>query len=146
MKGLYILLAVIFLFSVNLKGQTYTYLYSPYSNMNKAQLKLALEQSQKSKRNGMVWTAVGTGMMVGGGIMTFNGINDLTYGESEDFGSFFTGLGIMCFGAFPLTFGFVSWLTGDEKIKMIEIELLAFDEGSLDFKPTPNGLGLVLAF
>ena len=146
MKVIYTLLVFIFLFSANLKGQTYTYLYSPYSRMNEAQLNLALEQSQKRKRSGMVWTAVGTGMMVGGGIMTFNGITSLVYGESNDFGSFYTGLGIMCFGAFPLTFGFVSWLTGDEKIKMIEIELLAFDNGTLDFKPTEYGLGLALTF
>ena len=72
MKGIYTLLAIIFLFSANLKGQSYTYLYNPYSSMNKAQLNLALEQSQKMKRSGMAWTVVGTGMMVGGGILTID--------------------------------------------------------------------------
>lgn len=146
MKGLYIFLALIFLISANLKAQNYTFLYNQYSGMNKAQLNLALEQSQKMKRNGVVWTAVGTGMMVGGGIMTFNGLNKITYEGSSDFSSFSAGLGIMCLGAFPLGYGFVSMITGNEKINMIEIELLASDVGRLDLKPTEYGLGLVLAF
>lgn len=146
MKALYTILAIIFLFSANLKGQTYTYLYNPYSGYNKAQLNLALEQSQKMKRNGMVWTVVGTGLTTGGTVMTIKGIQKLTAEYPANFGTFAAGLGVACFGIFPLTFGLAAWFTGNEKINQIEIELLAFNKGSLDFKPTENGLGLVLAF
>jgi len=146
MKGIYTLLALVFLFSANLKGQDFTYFYNPYSRMNTDQLNLALEQSQKMKRNGIVWTAVGTGMMAGGGIMMYDGIQKMTFDDPGNFGSFLGGLGIMCFGAFPMTFGLAAWFSGNEKINQIEIELLAFDTGTLDFKPTEHGLGLVLAF
>lgn len=146
MKAIYTLLAVIFLFSASLKSQNFNFHYNPYSGMNTAQLNLALEQSQKMKRNGMIWTAVGTGMFVGGGIMTFNGIQNLTDEEPANFGSFASGLGIMCFGAFPLAYGFVAWITGNDKVNMIEIELLAFNKGKIDFKPTEHGFGLALAF
>jgi len=146
MKVLYTLLALIFLFSANLKSQDFNFLYNPYSGMNTAQLNLALEQSQRMKTNGIIWTAVGTGMLVGGSIMTFNGIQNLTNEDPANFGSFGAGLGIMCFGAFPLGYGMVAWITGNDKINRIEIELLAFDAGKIDFKPTENGFGLVLAF
>lgn len=146
MKAIYTLLALVFLLSANLQAQTYTYFYSPYSRMNQDQLNLALEQSQKMKRNGIAWTAVGTGMMAGGGIMTFKGIQKLAYDDPGNIGTFAAGLGIACFGAFPFTFGLASWITGNEKINMIEIEMLAFDSGTLEFKPTDYGLGLVLAF
>lgn len=146
MKGVYTLLVFIFLLGASVNGQNYSFLYNPYSGMNTDQLNLALEQSQRMKRNGAVWTAVGTGMMVGGGIMTFNALNKITYEGSSDFRSFSAGLGIMCFGAFPLGYGIVSMITGNEKINMIEIELLAFTEGKLDLKPTEHGYGLVLAF
>jgi len=146
MKAFYTLFVFIFLFSASLKSQSYNFLYNPYSGMNKNQLNLALEQSQKMKRNGMVWTAVGTGMFVGGGIMTFNGIQNLTSEEPANFGSFAAGLGVLCFGAFPLAYGFVAWITGNEKANRIEIELLAFKNGKIDFKPTEHGFGLALAF
>ena len=35
---------------------------------------------------------------------------------------------------------------GNERANMIEIELLAFKPGTLNLKPTENGIGLVLAF
>ncbi len=146
MKALYTLLALIFLFSANLKGQDFTYFYNPYSRMNDDQLNLALEQSQKMKRNGVVWTVVGTGMMTGGAIMMYDGIQKMTYEDIGNIGSFIGGLGIMCAGIFPVTFGLAAWFTGSEKINQIEIELLAFDTGTLDIKPTDYGLGLVLAF
>ncbi len=146
MKGLYTLLAFIFLFSASLKGQDYTFRYNAYSGMNKDQLKLAHEQSKKMKRNGKIWTAVGTGMLVGGAIMTFDGINKLIYEAPANFGSYAAGLGIMFLGAFPLGYGLVAWITGSEKANMIEIELLAFNTGKVDFKPTEHGFGLVLAF
>ncbi len=146
MKGIFTLLAIIFLFSANLEAQTYTYLYNPYSRMNEDQLNLALEQSHKMKRNGMVWTAVGTGMMAGGAVMMYDGIEKMIYEDVGNIGSFIGGLGIMCFGAFPLTFGLAYWITGGEKANQIEIELLAFDTGKLYLKPTDYGLGLTLAF
>ncbi len=98
------------------------------------------------ERNGKICTAVGTGMLVGGAVMTFRGINNISYEESSNYSSFGAGLGIMCFGAFPLGYGMVAWIAGHEKANMIEIELLAFDKGTLDFKPTENGIGLVLKF
>ena len=146
MKSLYTMLAFIFLFSASLKSQDYSFLYNPYSGMNKAQLNLALEQSQKMKRNGIVWTAVGTGMFAGGAIMTINGIQKLTGEEPANFGSFSAGLGITCIGIFPLAYGFAAWISGNEKANMIEIELLAFNSGKIEFKPTEHGFGLVLAF
>ena len=146
MKSIYILLALLFVFSTNLKSQDYTFRYNQYSGMNQDQLELALKQSQKLERSGKVWTAVGTGMLVGGAIMTFNGISDLTVESSSNWGSFAAGLGIMSLGAFPLGYGLVAWLTGSERGNMIEIELLATDAGTLNFKPTQHGVGLVLDF
>lgn len=146
MKHIYILLAFIFIFSASLKGQNYTFRYNPYSGLNNDQLELALKQSQKMERNGIVWTAVGTGMLVGGAVMTFNGINNLTFAESNNYTTFGIGLGIMCFSAFPLGYGLVAWITGNERANMIEIELLAFNTGTLNLKPTEHGVGLVLAF
>ncbi len=146
MKYLYFLLALIFLFNANAKSQDYTFRYNPYSGMNNDQLELALEQARKMERNGKVWTAVGTGMLVGGAVMTFRGISDLSSEEPFKYGSFGIGLGIMCFSGFPLGYGMVAWITGSEKANMLQIELLAFDTGTLKFKPTENGLGLVLDF
>lgn len=146
MKYLYTLLAFVFLFSASLKSQNYIISYNPYSGMNNAQLELALEQSSKMEQNGKIWTVVGSGMLIGGGVLTFNGIRDLSFESSDSYGSFAAGLGIMCFGAFPLGYGLVAWLTGSEKAKLIEIELLASDRETLSFKPTEDGYGLVLAF
>ncbi len=146
MKYLYASLVLIFVFSANLKGQYYTYIYNPYSDMNKAQLELALQQSEKMEQNGKIWAAVGSGMFIGGAIMTYNGINKLSFDGSSDFGTFGAGLGIMCGGIFPLTFGMVAWLTGSEKANRIEIELLGLDDETLALKSTENGFGLVLTF
>ena len=147
MKYLYTLIAFVFMFSANLKGQDYTFRYNSYSGMNKSQLNLALEQSLKMERNGKIWTAVGSGMLVGGGVMMFNGIGDIaSYEDSFNYGTFGAGLGIMCLGAFPLGYGLVAWLTGSERANMIEIELLASETGQLNFKPTEHGVGLVLTF
>ena len=145
MKYLYTLLAFIFLSGATLKSQDYTFRYNPYSGMNKAQLELALEQSQRMERSGKIWTAVGTGMMVGGAVITFSGISNITF-EDFNYGRFITGLGIMCFSGFPLGYGMVAWITGNEKANMIEIELLAFDTGTINLKPTKNGIGLVVDF
>jgi hypothetical protein len=97
--------------------------------MNNDQLELALEQAQKMERNGKVWTAVGTGMLVGGAVMTFRGISNISYVESFNYGTFGTGLVIMCFSALPLGYGMVAWISGNERANMIEIELLAFNTG-----------------
>ena len=146
MKYLYTLFALIFLFSATSKSQDYTFRYNPYSGMNKDQLELSLEQARKMERNGKVWTAVGTGMLVGGAVMTFGGISNISYVEDFNYGTFGTGLMIMCFSAFPLGYGMVAWITGHERANMIEIELLVFNTRILNLKPTENGIGLVLAF
>jgi hypothetical protein len=146
MKYLYTLIALIFMFSATSKSQDYTFRYNPYSGMNKDQLELAHEQARKMERNGKIWTAVGTGMLVGGAVMTFTGISNISYAEDFNYGTFGTGLMIMCFSGFPLGYGMVAWITGHEKANLIEIELLAFNSGTLNFKPTENGIGLVLAF
>ena len=146
MKYLYTLIALILLFSVTSKSQDYTFRYNPYSGMNKDQLELAHEQARKMERNGKVWTAVGTGMLVGGAVMTFGGISNISYVEDFNYGTFGTGLMIMCFSAFPLGYGMVAWITGHERANMIEIELLVFNTRILNLKPTENGIGLVLAF
>ena len=146
MKRLYTLFALIFLFSATSNSQDYTFRYSPYSGMNIDQLELALEQARKMERNGKVWTAVGTGMFVGGAVMTFSGISNISYEENFNYSTFGIGLGIMCLSAIPLGYGMVAWITGHERANMIEIELLAFNTGTLNLKPTEYGIGLVLEF
>ena len=146
MKYLYTLCTLIFLFNVTAKSQEYSFRYNPYSGMNKNQLELALEQALKMERNGKIATAVGTGMLVGGAAMTFKGIRNLTYEENYNVGIFGAGLGIMCFSGFPLGYGMVAWITGNERANMIEIELLAFKPGTLNLKPTEYGIGLVFEF
>ncbi len=146
MKRLYTLFALIFLFSATSKSQDYTFRYSPYSGMNIDQLELALEQARKMERNGKVWTAVGTGMLVGGAVMTFRGISNISYEEQYNFSGFGIGLVVMCFSGIPLGYGMVAWITGHERANMIEIELLAFNTGTLNLKPTEYGIGLVLEF
>jgi hypothetical protein len=146
MKYLYILIACLFLFNSNLISQDYSFRYNPYSGMNKAQLELALKQSQKMELNGKVWTGVGTAMLVGGAIMTFSNISSTGDGESINYAAFGTGLGIMCFSGFPLGYGMIAWIMGSERANMIEIELLASNIETLELKPTDYGLGLVLTF
>jgi hypothetical protein len=146
MKYLYLFFALIFLYSATSKGQDYTFRYNPYSGMNKDQLELALKQARQMERNGKVWTAVGTGMLVGGAVMTFNGISHMSYQESLNYTAFGVGLGIMILSGFPLGYGIVAWITGHERANMVEIELLAFDTGILHLKPTENGIGLVVNF
>jgi hypothetical protein len=146
MKYLYTLFALILLFSATSKSQDYTFRYNPYSGMNKDQLELAHEQARKMERNGKVWTAVGTGMLVGGAVMTFRGISNISYVENFNYGTFGAGLVIMCFSALPLGYGMVAWITGHERANMIEIELLAFNTGTLNLKPTEYGIGLALEF
>lgn len=114
--------------------------------MNKAQLNLALEQSLKTQKSGKIWTAIGSGMLVGGAILTTQGINELSNSDNLKFGTFGTGLLIMSFSGFPLGYGLISWLSGKEKANMIEIELLASGKGHLEFKPGKYGLGLALSF
>ena len=109
------------------------------------QLKLALKQSKQMKRNGIIATGVGTGILAGGSVLMFRAI----YPESdEDFDAtnFGIGIGMMCFSGLPLGYGLVAWFTGSERMKMIEIELLATENRNLKFKPTRNGYGLVLKF
>jgi hypothetical protein len=146
MKCLYTLFVLIFLFSATLQSQDYTFRYNAYSGLNKDQLELALEQARKMERNGKISTVVGTGMLVGGAVMTFRGISNLTNVEEYKVGTFGAGSGIMCFSGFPLGYGMVAWITGNERANMIEIELLAFNTGTLHLKPTENGIGLVLEF
>lgn len=144
MKYIYSLLVFVLLFSLNASGQYYTYRYNAYSGMNADQLNLAIDHAKKQERSGKIWTAVGSGMFIGGAVMTYTGISSLT--EDTNFTTFGIGLGVMCFGAFPLGYGFVAWLTGHEKVNSLEIELLAFDAGNLNIKQTQYGLGLVLDF
>ena len=146
MKSLYILIALVLLFNAPLKSQDYMFRYNPYSGMNQDQLELALEQARKMERNGKVWTAVGAGMLVGGAVLTFKGINNISYAESSNYGAFGAGLGILCFSGIPLGYGMVAWITGSERANTIEIELLAFNTGTFNLKPTENGIGLVLIF
>lgn len=146
MKKLYTLLILVLVFGPGIMAQDYTFRYNPYSGMNKAQLELALKQSQKMERNGIIWTAVGSGMMVSGAIMTFQGITDMSYDSNTDYTSFGVGLGLLCVSAFPLGYGLIAWITGSERSNMIEIELLASDHQALSLKPTGDGIGLVLNF
>ena len=146
MKYIYTLIVLLFLFNTTARSQDYTFRYNPYSGMNKDQLELAHEQARKMERNGKVWTAMGTGMLVGGAVMTFRGISNISYEEYFNYSTFGTGLLIMCFSAIPLGYGMVAWITGHERVNMIEIELLAFNTGTLDLKPSENGFGLVLEF
>ena len=146
MKYLYILFALIFLFSATSKSQDYTFRYNPYSGMNNDQLELALEQARKMERNGKVWTAVGSGMLVGGAVMTFRGLSNISYEADFNYSGFGIGLVVMCFSAFPLGYGMVAWITGHERANMIEIELLAFNTGTLNLKPTEYGIGLAFEF
>ena len=146
MKYLYTLFALIFLFSATSKSQDYTFRYNPYSGMNNDQLELALEQAKKMERNGKVWTALGSGMLVGGAVMTFRGINNISYETDNNYSGFGIGLVIMCFSGFPLGYGMVAWITGHERANTIEIELLASKKGTLNLKPTENGIGLVMKF
>ena len=98
------------------------------------------------RSRGKIFTAVGTGMLVGGAVMTFRGISNISYDDYLDYSTFGPGLGIMCFSGIPLGYGLVAWITGHERANMIEIELLAFNTGTLNLKPTENGIGLVLEF
>jgi hypothetical protein len=146
MKYLMSILLFAFLLGPDLTAQNYTFRYNPYSGMNKDQLELALKQAQKMERSGKTWTAIGSGMLVGGAVLTFQGISDISSVEDPDFASFGAGLGLMCLGAFPLGYGLVAWITGSERSNMIEIELLATDYESLSLKSTGNGIGVVLTF
>ena len=146
MKYFYTMFALIFLINTPSKSQDYSFRYNPYSGMNKDQLELAHEQARKMERNGKIWTVAGTGMLVGGAVMTFSGIGNISNGENLNYTTFGIGLGIMCFSAFPLGYGMVAWITGSERANMIEIELLAFNTGTLNLQPTANGIGLVLEF
>jgi hypothetical protein len=146
MKYLYATFAMVFLFTATSKSQDYTFRYNPYSGMNKDQLELALEQAVKMERNGKVWTAIGSGMLVGGAILTFQGISHISNIENFNYSTFGTGLVIMCFSGIPLGYGMVAWITGHERANTIKIELLAFGSGTLHFKPTENGIGLALVF
>ena len=129
----------------NIKGQDYIFRYNPYSGYNSDQLELALEQSKRMKRSGIIATGVGTGMIVGGSVLMFNSLYP-TAEESFNPTKFGVGIGVMCFSGFPLGYGLVAWITGSEQVKMIEIELLASDNRSLKIKPTEDGYGLVYSF
>jgi hypothetical protein len=146
MKCFYSLFVLIFIFCSTLKSQDYTFRYNQYSGMNNDQLELALEQAKKMERNGKVWTALGSGMLVGGAVMTFRGISNISYEEQYNFSGFGIGLVVMCFSGIPLGYGMVAWITGHERANMIEIELLAFNTGTINLKPTEYGIGLALEF
>jgi len=145
MKYIITLIFAISLFIGNANAQQYIFRYNPYSGYNTDQLDLALEQARKMKRNGIIATGVGTGMLAGGTVMLFNGLYPET-GEAFNPTHFGIGIGLMCFSGFPLGFGFVAWITGNEQMKLIEIELLASDNRQLKFKPTTAGYGLVYNF
>jgi hypothetical protein len=145
MKYFILLLLAAFLLSGNVSGQAYVFHYNPYSGYNSDQLDLALKQSRKMKRNGIIASGVGTGMLVGGTLLMLDGL----YTETEasfDVTAFGIGLGVMCLSGFPLGYGLVAWITGSEQIKQIEIELLASEKSNLKFKPTHDGFGLVYNF
>ena len=146
MKYIYSILVFVFFFGSQMQAQNYVFRYNPYSGMNQEQLELALKQSEKLENNGKIWTAVGAGMMFAGGVMTFNGIQDLSLDESNNYGTFAAGLGILCASAFPLGYGLIAWITGSERSNMIEIELLATDREALSFRSTEHGVGLVFEF
>jgi hypothetical protein len=145
MKHIITLVFFVLLFSENIQAQEYIFRFNPYSGYNQAQLELALEQSTRMKRNGIIATGVGTGMIVGGSVMMFNSLYNLA-GESFNATKFGIGIGVMCFSGFPLGYGLVAWITGSEQIKQIEIELLASDKGNLKIQPTGDGYGLVYRF
>ncbi len=134
-----------FLLCVDINGQEYIFRYNPYSGYNSDQLDLALEQSRRMKRNGIIVSGVGTGMIVAGSVMMFNSLYPSS-DESFNGTKFGIGIGVMCFSGFPLGYGLVAWITGSEQIKSIEIELLASTNKSLKIKPTKNGYGMVYSF
>lgn len=145
MKHIFTLVLLAILFQGNAKAQHYIYHYNPYSGYNEAQLELALEHSTRMKRNGIIATTIGTGLMAGGSVFMFNSLFSIA---EEDFNpvTFGVGVGALALGTFPFTFGLVGWLTGNEQIKQIEIQLLASEKGNLNLQPTENGYGLVYSF
>ena len=145
MKYLIPLCLAAFILCGNIKGQEYVFRFNPYSGYNSDQLDLALEQSKRMKRNGIIATGVGTGMMVGGSVLLYNALYPAS-GESFNATNLGIGIGVMCFSGFPLGYGLVAWVTGSEQVKMIEIELLASENRNLKFKPTGDGYGLVYSF
>ncbi len=145
MKYFILLLLGAFLVCGNTYGQNYLFHYNPYSEYNADQLELALEQSKKMKRNGIIASSLGIGMLVGGSILMFDGL----YADTEaslNPTKFGIGLGVMCFSGFPLGYGLVAWITGNEQIKQIEIELLASEYNNLKISPTEHGFGLLYSF
>lgn len=145
MKYLFTLMVATCILSADLVGQEYVFRYNPYSGYNTDQLNLALEQSKKMKRNGIIATGVGTGMLVGGTLFMVDGLNS-DGGDLFDVRNFGIGLGVMCASGFPLGYGMVAWIMGAEQIKQIEIELLATRHTSLKIKPSSAGYGLVYTF
>ena len=145
MKYLILLFIAAFMLCGNIKGQEYIFRYNPYSGYNPDQLELALEQSKRMKRNGIIATGVGTGMILGGSVLMFNSLYPSSEGSFNPT-KFGVGIGVMCFSGFPLGYGLVAWITGSEQVKMIEIELLASENKNLKIKPTEDGYGLVYSF
>lgn len=145
MKYFIALFVAAFLFTGDINAQDYIFHYNPYSGYNADQLELALEQSKRKKRNGIIATGVGTGMLAGGSVMMFDALYP-SVDEPFNAATFGIGVGLMAFSGFPLGYGFVSWIMGNEAIDLIEIELLAKDNSKLKIQPTRNGYGLVLNF
>jgi len=145
MKYVLSLFIAVFMLGEDVRGQDYIFHYNPYSGYNADQLDLALEQSKRKKRNGIIATGVGTGMLIGGSVMMLDALYP-SVDEPFNAATFGIGIGLMSFSGFPLGYGFVSWIMGNEAINLIEIELLASGERKLKLKPTWDGYGLVFNF
>ena len=110
------------------------------NELNLDQLNLELTKSLKKIKAAKIWTGVGAGLGITGGLL-------LHYGSQQ---SGWDGMGPSVSGGFIMAFGLVSvglaiptWIRGSKRKKAIELELVKFNPpGSASI----NGIGLKIRF
>ena len=118
--------------------------------LNQDQLNLELTKSLKKIKSAKIWTGVGAGLGITGGIIIYSGTKK--YNSEESSGQFhilnfneglIAGVPILALGIVTVGLAIPTWMKGSNRKKEIELELVKFNPPGT---ASINGIGLKIRF
>jgi len=117
------------------------------NELNQDQLNLELTKSLKKIKAAKIWTGVGAGLGITGGIIIYSGTKKYNSEESSGIVNFNEGLifgiPILALGIVTVGLAIPTWIKGSNRKKEIEIELVKFNPPGA---ASINGVGLKIRF
>jgi hypothetical protein len=142
-KTTLILAAVLLTAIVNAQWYANQYGVTDMNELNKEQLDLSLTQATKLKKAGVATTVVSSIVMIVGTVMYSNSLNNMTVDSYyDDMSKGYKGAGIVTIGALGTCVGIPMWISGAQRVNVINVHLAKFDQLGYN----QYGVGISLTF